>query len=151
MNSWRDGRPCLWIEESADIVLLPICFGLPMLLGLRQIGIHRLLAALLACLLPSCATDVANRYYGAAKFPPKAVDEVEMLDHAPGRPYEVIADFQSRGESPQDLRKKAAAIGADAVIVATLGGYYGENEEWAQQKNANATYTRIVGTAIKYR
>jgi hypothetical protein len=102
-------------------------------------------------LLSSCASDVANRYYGTAKYPPRNTNEVELLDRSPSRPFEVIADFQSRGESPNDLQRKAAAIGADAVIVSTLGGYYGQEEEWAQQKSTNTVYTRIVGTAIKYK
>jgi len=98
-----------------------------------------------------CASDVANRYYAAEKYRPKPVDQVQLLDHKPDRPYDVIADFQSRGESPQDMRRHAAAIGADAVIVSTLGGYYGSQEEWAQQKDFNTEYTRIVGTAIRYK
>ena len=36
----------------------------------------------------------------------------------------VIADFQSRGENAKAMQKKAAKIGADAVIVVYLGGYY---------------------------
>ena len=105
--------------------------------------------ALVGC--TSCASDVANRYYVAEKYPPKPVDQVQLLDHQPDRPYDVIADFQSRGESPQDMRQRAAAIGADAVIVSTLGGYYGEQEEWAKQKDFNTIHTRIVGTAIRYK
>lgn len=99
----------------------------------------------------SCASDVANRYYGSDKYPPKAIDSVQLLSRAPDRPYEVIADFQSRNESPQDLRKKGAAIGADAVIVATLGGYTDSQfNDWLQE-NPNRSYTRIVGTAIHYK
>jgi hypothetical protein len=99
----------------------------------------------------SCASDVANRYYAAEKFPPKNVHDVELLDRAPTRPYTVIADFQSRGESPEDMRRKAADIGADAVIVTTLGDYtYDENKEWLQRGDLNRNYTRIVATAIRF-
>jgi hypothetical protein len=98
----------------------------------------------------SCSTDVANRYYGSAHYPRKAVDDVALLSAAPPRPYEVIADFQSRNESPESVRRKAAEIGADAVIVTTLGGRYDKSEEWAAQNNNRDVYTRIVGTAIKY-
>ena len=108
-----------------------------------------LLAAGVAC--PSCASDVANRYYAKTTYPPKPVDQVILLDRAPERPYDVIADFQSRGESPEDMRRRAAEIGADAVIVTTLGGYYSSDEEWARQKNYNTIYTRIVGTAIRFK
>jgi hypothetical protein len=98
-----------------------------------------------------CATDVANRYYASTKYPPKKPEEVQILRQAPARPYEVIADFQSRGESSKSVAKKAAKIGADAVIIATLGGYYELGTEWASQDNQAHTYTRIVGTAIRYK
>jgi hypothetical protein len=110
---------------------------------------HHLILALVAFAMVSCASDVANRYYGSEKFPPKPVAEVQLLDRAPDRPYNVIADLQSRGETAQDLRKKAAAIGADAVIVTTLGGVGGH--EWMDQGAADPFYTHIVGTAIRYR
>mgnify|MGYP006173090541 CR=1 FL=1 len=47
--------------------------------------------------------------------------------------------------------KKAAKIGADAVIIATLGGYYEIGTQWASQDNQASSYTRIVGTAIRYK
>ena len=102
-------------------------------------------------LISSCARDVANRYYGNKTYPPKNPQEVELLRDAPTRQYEVIADFQSRGESPKDMREKAAKIGADAVIVKVVGGYYSTGEEWAGSDTYSNTYTRIIGTAIKYK
>jgi hypothetical protein len=107
-----------------------------------------LLAMLLVC---SCASDVANRYYADHAYPPRAAKDVELLKSAPARPYEVIADFQSRGESAESLRNKAARIGADAIIVTHLGGRYDPSEEWSQQQQSRDMYTRIVGTAIKYK
>jgi hypothetical protein len=107
--------------------------------------------ALILCLFPSCAVDVANRYYGKMTYPPKQLDEVQILRECPVRPYDVIADFQSRRESPEDMKRKAAQIGADAVIVSTLGGLYAIGEEWAGSDSYSHTYTRITGTAIKYR
>jgi len=109
------------------------------------------LAALSFLCLAGCATDVANRYYAPVKYPAKDPKEVAILRAAPNRPYEVIADFQSRGESPKSVAKKAAKIGADAVIIATLGGYYEVGTQWASQDNQANTYTRIVGTAIRYK
>jgi len=106
----------------------------------------------LICLfVSSCASDIANRYYGNTRYPPKQPNQVEILRECPTRPYDVIADFQSRGETPEDMRRKAAEIGADAVIVATLGGLYSYGEEWAGSDSLSHTYTRITGTAIKYR
>lgn len=108
-------------------------------------------APLLAVLvLSSCASDVANRYYSAQRYSPKPPAEVEVLWQAPTRRHTVIADFQSRGESPEDMRKKAAAIGADAVIISLLGGYYSAKEQWADEDRYSKSYSRIAGTAIKY-
>jgi predicted 2-oxoglutarate/Fe(II)-dependent dioxygenase YbiX len=101
--------------------------------------------------LVSCATDVANRYYAGQSFPPKNPSEVVILRSAPNRPYEVIADFQSRGESEKSVRKKAAKIGADAVIISILGGYYNLSTQWASDDAHANTYTRICGTAIVYK
>jgi len=109
------------------------------------------LATIAALCLSACATDVANRYYAPVKYPPKDPKEVAILRQAPTRPYEVIADFQSRGESPKSVAKKAAKIGADAVIIVTLGGYYELGTQWASQDNQSNTYTRIIGTAIRYK
>jgi hypothetical protein len=106
---------------------------------------------LMLYLLSSCASDVANRYYGKRTYPPKEANEVQVLRESPARPYDVIADFQSRGETPEDMRLKAAQIGADAVIISTLGGYRAKGEEWAGSDSYGDTYRRITGTAIKYR
>lgn len=107
--------------------------------------------ATLALSLSSCATDVANRYYAPTTYPPKQPEQVEVLRQAPTRPYEVIADFQSRGDSVKAVRNKAAKIGADAVIISTLGGYYELAEQWASSDAQSNTYSRICGTAIRYK
>ncbi len=64
-----------------------------------------------AFLCGSCAEDVANRYYVAQRYPERDPRSVELLFHAPSRPFNVIADFQSRGESPEAFRKRAPKIG----------------------------------------
>ena len=109
--------------------------------------------SLLTCalLLASCATDVANRFYGTETYPPKDPHQVELLWLRPTRDFRVIADFQSRGESPEAIRKKAAQIGADAVLISILGGYYSHGEEWAGSDSQRNTYSRITDTAIKYK
>ena len=106
--------------------------------------------ALVALLLSSCATDVANRYYSAKQYAEKKPEQVQILSSNPSRPFEVIADFQSRGDTPESIRKKAAKIGADAVIIAGLGGVYARGEEWAGKDRNEGTYYRITGTAIVY-
>jgi hypothetical protein len=105
---------------------------------------------LFAVLFAGCATDVANRYYASEKYPQKDPKQVELLWKNPQRQYVVIADFQARGESPEGMRKWAAKIGADAVIVSILGGYYDRNTAWAGEDKQANTYSRITGTAIKY-
>ena len=102
-------------------------------------------------LLTACASDVANRYYGHERYKPKNPQDVEILWKKPNRDFVVIADFQSRGESPEAIRKKAAQIGADAVIISILGGLYSYDEEWADNDRYSDTYNRITGTAIKYK
>jgi hypothetical protein len=109
------------------------------------------LALLVLIALVACATDVANRYYGAVKYQPKEPQDVEILWRAPVRAYVVIADFQSRGETPEALREKAAKIGADAVIISILGGHYSRSEEWAAADRYRESYSRITGTALKYK
>src|SRR5262245_41988393 len=114
-------------------------------------AICRGLSTVVLITLAACATDVANRYYGSERYPPKATDDVEVLWRTPTRAYVVIADFQSRGESPEAMREKAARIGADAVIVSILGGLYSRSEEWASTDRNHQTYSRITGTAVKYK
>lgn len=101
--------------------------------------------------LTACASDVANRYYADARYSPKLVSEVAILRSRPGRDFTVIADFQSRGESAKDMQKKAAQIGADAVIITYLGGLYEKSEQWAGNDSMAGSYSHIVGTAIRYK
>lgn len=100
--------------------------------------------------LAGCASDVANRYYSAVQYPPKQQSEVQILNKRPARPFTVIADFQSRGEGPGAMQAKAAAVGADAVIITPLGGAYNRGDEWAGADSMSDTYSHLVGTAIKY-
>ena len=112
----------------------------------------KIIPAILALLFfSSCGTDIANRYYLDEHFPPKNIKDVQILRGKPDKEYVVIADFQSRLENPEKMRERAAEIGADAVIVTTLGGYYSRHEEWAENKSNDGSYTRIIGTAIKFK
>lgn len=104
----------------------------------------------LAFLFTSCASDVANRYYASQRYAPKAVKDVDVLYSAPGRRYEVIAEFQARGETARGMQKRAAQVGADAVIITPLGGYHPLNAEWAGDPRQSGSYSRLVGNAIKY-
>lgn len=110
----------------------------------------RTIFALLLLSFSGCAVDVANRYYASERYAPKEPKQVELLFSAPSRKFVPIADFQSRGESAKSMRKRAAKIGADAVIVTPLGGLYSTSEQWAGNDRMSGTYNRLVGTAIKY-
>lgn len=107
------------------ILLLPICFS-------------------------SCASDVANRYYATERYAAKNPKDVEVLRSAPSRKYQVIAEFQARGETVNGMKKRAAQIGADAVIVTPLGGYAPLNADWAGDSRQSNSYSHLVGNAIKY-
>ena len=102
-------------------------------------------------LTPACVYDQAHRYYATERYPRRAIEEVELLFDEPTRPYDVIADFQARGASPKYMRKEAAKIGADAVIVGMYGGYRAISDEWAGEDQQASSYSRITGTAIRYR
>jgi len=103
-----------------------------------------------------CISDEANRCYLNEKLPPKQVSEVQILYEAPQRPYTVIADFQASNGflfavSPKHMQKRAAEVGADAVIVVPVGGYYSRDEVWAGKDRHSNSYSRLIGTAIKYK
>ena len=98
-----------------------------------------------------CATGEANRYYLDKRFNAKKIDEVEVLSEAPQRPYIVMAEFQAGNVSYKFMRKRAAEIGADAVIIRHLGGYYSRNEAWADKDRHSSTFSRLAGIAIVYK
>ena len=112
--------------------------------------IHRLLVSLIALVFYGCAQDVASRYYSSQRYAPKPAKDVALLFSAPARPFTVIADLQSRNESPEGMKKRAAKIGADAIIVSPVGGLYRLDEEWAGSDRMARSYSRLVGSAIKY-
>ena len=106
--------------------------------------------ALLFCQI-GCVSDEANRYYLKEKLPSKKISEVEVLREEPKRPYTVIADFQACNASMKHMQKRAAEVGADAVIVVPAGGWYSRNEVWADNDKQSNSYHRLIGTAILYK
>ncbi len=84
--------------------------------------IVRGLTLLLLTLLPSCSgVDVMR--LTSATFPPKAsVEEVEVLEQAPVRPFLRLAELHmddpsmSFARMQEHLLAKAASLGADAVV-----------------------------------
>ncbi len=97
-----------------------------------------------------CISDEANRYYLKEKLPPKNVNDVEILREKPQKPFIVIADFQAVNASFKHMQKRAAEIGADAVIIVPAGGWYSQDEVWAGKDQYSNSYSRLIGTAIKY-
>jgi len=98
-----------------------------------------------------CVSDEANRYYLKERLPAKNIKEVEVLYEEPQQSYVVVADFQACNASIKHMRKRAAEIGADAVIVVPAGGWYSRNEIWADKDRQSNSYSRLIGTAIQYK
>jgi len=98
-----------------------------------------------------CVQDEANRYYLTEKLPAKEISQVEVLRKSPTQAYIVVADLQARNASVKYIRKRAAEIGADAVIVVPVGGWYSRSEVWAGNDEQSNSYSRIIGTAIQYK
>ena len=117
--------------------------------GLRNFVIIAIIVLLLCEI--GCISDEANRYYLKYKLPAKEINEVEVLREAPQQAYIIIADFQARNATVKHMRKRAAEIGADAVIVVPAGGSYSENEIWADKDRYSNTYSRLIATAITYK
>ena len=114
------------------------------------VGVVILVIVLLFCGI-GCISDEANRYYLKERLPTKKISEVEVLREEPQRPYIVVADFQAKNASFKYMQKMAADIGADAVIVVPAGGWYSEDEVWADTDKQSNSYSRLIGTAIKYK
>ena len=104
----------------------------------------------LLCVI-GCISDEANRCYLKNKLPAKKTSEVEVLREEPQCSYIVVADFQAKNASFKHMQKRAAEVGADAVIVVPAGGWYSRNEIWADKDKQSNSYSRLIGTAIQYK
>lgn len=134
-------------------MLLSLVEYLPVLRGIGtqvKSGIKFILCFCLVS-IASCVSDEAHRYYASDHYAPRPCTEVEVLRAAPTKEYVVIADFQARGANEKYMQKKAAEIGADAVIVGIFGGFRSKKDDWASEDRESNTYTRITGTAIRYK
>lgn len=98
-----------------------------------------------------CASDQAARYYSGSRFDARSPEDVQIIWSKPNRPFEVIADFQARNTNAKYMQKQAAKIGADAVIVSKLGGYRSSSDQWAGEDKLAKSFSRITGTAIRYK
>jgi hypothetical protein len=72
-----------------------------------------------------------------------------LLYAKPKREYIVIADLQGRIHTTTTLRKRAAEIGADAVIIVRTGGTIGSGDtKWA---GTDSGKSNLSGVAIRYK
>jgi hypothetical protein len=114
---------------------------------------------LLGSLLSACSsTDVV--IFDSTSRPPTTESDVEVLLEKPDRPYQVIARIQFGPDSfvsdyqgqTNEVIKRAAALGADAVIVSydsAVSGYTGGNAKTGVY--GGTTESKFtVGQAIVY-
>jgi hypothetical protein len=93
--------------------------------------------------------DEGNRYYLTEKLSPKKIAQVELLYSKPKKEFIIIADLQGKRHTISSIRKRAAEIGADAVIIIKTGGTinFGDTK-WA---GTDTGETHLSGVAIKYK
>ncbi|HUU04720.1 MAG TPA: hypothetical protein VMZ49_02465 [Patescibacteria group bacterium] len=119
----------------------------------------------LALVIVSCAPALrVHHFAGGPGYPPTAPESVDLLRAEPRRPYVAFAEIiyeppqrVSRREVEWKLRRKGAAIGADALIIETdsvyRDGVYRPNRvRRARSDPRDGTLDRvIVAVAIRYR
>lgn len=122
-------------------------------------------AALLVILLASCASisSRTTQYVGAPHSTPSDPASVEILRTQPTRPHDRLGEIMvdaSTDPAPavtkveQRLRKEAAKIGADAVVVVydrvQPVGVFVSGTYWSRTAST-ITGRKLVGIAIKYK
>jgi len=132
--------------------------------GLGRLG--QVVAGLaVACLLVSCASidSHSTQYVGAPHPPPADPAWVEILRATPTRPHDRIGEVKvnaSTSPAPpvtdveKRLRKEAAKIGADAVVVVydriqPVGAYV--SGSWWGGSVSPISGRVLIGVAIKYK
>ncbi|MBN2346934.1 MAG: hypothetical protein JXO51_11145 [Candidatus Aminicenantes bacterium] len=88
-------------------------------------GKRLFLPLMLAAFIVSCAPALRVHYFpGARLYPPTSPQAVDLLRHEPRRPHDAFALIRydpprslSRSEAEWKLRRKGAAIGADALVI----------------------------------
>lgn len=69
-------------------------------------------------ILSGCVAPSYSRVY--IKYPPTSPAAIEILRSKPAREFVLVADTQMHGPSKAQVRKWAASVGADAVIVTVI-------------------------------
>lgn len=118
--------------------------------------------ALLAAVLVSgmaCYRPFGARYYpNVPRFSPTPPPSVDLLRREPRRDHITLGEVWIRPSYHMDryyveglLREKAAAMGADALVI-VRDRYYREGVVYSYWHGPRAVYDRhIVGIAIRYR
>ncbi len=127
---------------------------------MKSKGILAFLMAFLSLGLLSCYRRVGYHYYpGAPHFPPTFPGDIELLRHEPRRDHIQLGEVWIKPEPgmgrfyvENELREKAARMGADALVIVEdrfLGGGVVARSYW---RGAVVYRERIiVGVAIRYR
>jgi hypothetical protein len=87
---------------------------------------------ILVFLLVSCAPPLRVYYFpGARHYPPRPLASLDLLRNDPNRPHEALAEIRmnpssrmSRLEVERQMRERAAAIGADALVIEVDNVYH---------------------------
>jgi len=124
---------------------------------------RRVLALALLLTLAACATvDVSSfKLIGAPELPPTNPDQVQIFEHPPLRPFVRPGRIRAQPQGGADnsaieaaLRREAAKMGADAVII----GFQGERRVGAEingfagDAEIHPEIGRVVqATAIRFR
>lgn len=127
----------------------------------RSLCALALATALLATTGCNTVSVTSNQYLGGQTYPPSNPQTIQILRTEPTRPHvrlgEVQAEPSSDSVSVQKiedaLRKSAAKLGADAVVIVydktqVVGAVV--NGPWWGRTVSNVTGRVIIGVAIKY-
>lgn len=117
-----------------------------------------LLAVLVAGAVGCYRPYGAHLYPNAPRFAPTAPPSVELLRREPRRDHIALGEVWIRPDYHMDrffveglLREKAAAMGADALVI-VRDKYYREGVVYSYWHGPRAVYERnIVGIAIRYK
>ena len=117
------------------------------------------LLAILMLMSASCYRPYGYRFYpGVPRFAPTHPAEVELLRREPRRDHIQLGEVWVRPSWRMDrfyveglLREKAAAMGADALVIVE-DRFFREGVVFNYWRGRRAAYERhIVGIAIRYR
>ena len=114
---------------------------------MRSLPLVGLLAALVitSCVPPSTRVAIS--------LPPKPAQQVAIIHSLPGRPYQVVAEFQGIGLSESRIRQMGGKLGADAVYVSNYNISFAAGDSAITGPGSRQTGMNheSVCTAISYR